>query len=57
MISIDHGRASDTVDMWIARISSSSAALLRARIIPLTRNPATGQRNAARAGFPLAVVE
>ncbi|ERJ36196.1 hypothetical protein L810_0729 [Burkholderia sp. AU4i] len=43
--------------MWIARISSSSVALRRARIIPLTRNPATGQRNAARAGFPLVSAE
>ncbi|MGU8077290.1 hypothetical protein [Burkholderia pyrrocinia] len=53
MIFIDHGRAFGTVDMWIARISSSSAALPRARIIPLTRNPATGQRNNARAGLSL----
>ncbi|MDN7926997.1 hypothetical protein [Burkholderia vietnamiensis] len=45
------------MDMWIARTSSSSAALLRARIIALTRNPAAGQRNAARAEFPLVSVE
>ncbi|CAI9009877.1 DUF1534 domain-containing protein [Burkholderia ambifaria] len=42
--------------MWIARISSSSAALLRVRIIPLARNPAATQRHNARAEFPPASV-
>jgi hypothetical protein len=56
VIRIDHGRAYDAVDMWIARISSSSAALLRVRIIPLARNPDAAQRHKARAEFPPASV-
>ncbi|KIP17213.1 hypothetical protein KY49_6786 [Burkholderia sp. MSHR3999] len=42
VISADHGRPVGTVDMWIARISASSAAPSRVRISMLARHPSCG---------------
>lgn len=42
VIGADHGRSVGTVDMWIARISASSAAPSRVRISMLARHPSCG---------------